>query len=273
MQVVKPSAEILAMTSGKGLPFRYADSNKLIELAGRTCYKSEHKITEESADGFVEMLKKRGHFAMLEHSWSVISTPAHCCYSPFLYNMGVHHYKTGWFNVVAGNKRAFLDSEFFDGVKNFVCLTDSQILEYGNPNLMAMTVKFICDRGVSHELVRHRIASFAQESTRYCNYGGKGISIIHPPNLTEDQIRRRERHFWEVQKLYDTEILEGVKPEIARGVLPTALKTEIVVTASFAEWQHIFNLRLYGTTGKPHPQMDEVMQILKEQTDRQHFKF
>jgi thymidylate synthase (FAD) len=122
-----------------------------------------------------------------------------------------------------------------------------------------LSVLFIVDRGVSHEIVRHRIASFAQESTRFCDYGGKGIVLIHPMGLTPAQIARREAHFWLTQALYDAERDEGVPPEIARGVLPTCLKTEIVVTANLCEWRHIFNLRAVGVTGRPHPQMLEVM--------------
>lgn len=128
------------------------------------------------------------------------------------------------------------------------------IIEHGG-----MTVRFIADRGFTHELVRHRMAVYSQESTRWCNYAGKGIVLIHPPELSDKQKERREVHFWAVQALYDQEILEGVKPQIARGVLPTALKTEIVMTANFREWRLVFEQRALGLTGKPHPQMLELM--------------
>ncbi len=118
------------------------------------------------------------------------------------------------------------------------------------------TFRFICDRGVTHELVRHRIVSFSQESTRYCNYGGSGITLIHPRGLSQEQLARREAHFWAVQELYDAELAEGLAPQIARGVLPTCLKTEIVVTCNFREWLHIFSLR---TSAKAHPQIKEIM--------------
>lgn len=123
----------------------------------------------------------------------------------------------------------------------------------------AMSVRFIADRGFTHELVRHRMAVYSQESTRWCNYAGKGIEIIHPEVLTHAQKERREDHFWTVQKLYEREIAEGLPPQIARGVLPTALKTEIVITTNFREWRLIFKQRALGTTGKPHPQMLELM--------------
>jgi len=128
------------------------------------------------------------------------------------------------------------------------------IIEHGS-----MTVRFIADRGFTHELVRHRMAVYSQESTRWVNYSGKGIEIIHPPGLTEAQRGRREKHFWIVQALYEAEISEGIKPEIARGVLPTALKTEIIMTANFREWRLVFEQRALGLTGKPHPQMLQVM--------------
>lgn len=127
-----------------------------------------------------------------------------------------------------------------------------------------VTVKFICDRGVSHELVRHRVASFAQESTRYCNYGkddfGSEITVIKPLFLEEGT---EAYHMWK----YACETAEGVyfdmlnwgcTPQEARAVLPNSLKTEIVVTMNLRGWRHFFKLRVLGTTGKPHPQMKEV---------------
>lgn len=126
-----------------------------------------------------------------------------------------------------------------------------------------IAVRFISDRGFTHELVRHRLAAYAQESTRFCDYGGKGINLVHPPGLTDAQRNRRELHFWMVQGLYDTERLEGVPPEIARGVLPTCLKTEIVMTCNLTEWRHVFDLRAIGKAGKPHPQMIELMVPLR----------
>lgn len=134
------------------------------------------------------------------------------------------------------------------------------IIEHGS-----MTVRFIADRGFTHELVRHRMAVYSQESTRWCSYAGKGIEMIHPPGLTDLQRERREKHFWAVQELYELEISEGILPQIARGVLPTALKTEIVMTANFREWRLVFEQRALGLTGKPHPQMLEIMvPLLKE---------
>ncbi len=168
---------------------------QLIEQAGRTCYKSEDRITPESAAKFVSDTVKRGHEAMLEHA--------------------------------------------------------------------SMTVKFIVDRGVSHELVRHRLFSFAQESTRYCNYSkdkfGKEITVIRPLWLQDDLAR----DLWETacdsaEKAYFRLLDEGWSPQQARAVLPNSLKTEVVITGNMREWRHFFRLRAAGTTGTPHPQMAEV---------------
>lgn len=134
----------------------------------------------------------------------------------------------------------------------------------------SFSVKFIVDRGVSHELVRHRVASFAQESTRYCNYGHEGeITVIEPCfwSWSKDGIKYNE---WlsacEMAESYYLSLLEmGATPQAARAVLPNSLKTEVVMTANLREWRHFFSLRACGSTGKPHPQMLEVaVPLLKE---------
>ena len=194
MKIVKAQAEILrpAMTQ-EAVDAIYRN----IEAAGRTCYKSEDKITPESAKKFVRALIKRGHEAMIEHA--------------------------------------------------------------------SMTVRFTVDRGVSHELVRHRIASFAQESSRYCNYSqdkfGNEITVVKPCFWEEDSPTYQ---IWKAameraEDSYFVLLAQGATPEEARAVLPNSLKTELVVTANMREWRNIFKLRAAGTTGKPHPQMVEVM--------------
>lgn len=126
----------------------------------------------------------------------------------------------------------------------------------------SFSVKFIVDRGVSHEIVRHRVASFAQESTRYCNYGSKGgeIAVIKPLYLTDCG---EDYNLWKkacvvAEKQYLDMLAYGLQPQEARAVLPNSLKTEIVMTANLREWRHFFSLRACGSTGKPHPQMLEV---------------
>ena len=135
------------------------------------------------------------------------------------------------------------------------------MLEHGGA-----TVRFVTNRGVTHELVRHRVASFGQESTRYVNYGGKELVFIRPvwtdfymDKLGWEEAMRNAEHSY--KKLIEY----GWRPEQAREVLPNSLKTEIVVTANYREWRHILKLRAIGTTGKPHPQMQALMlPLLKE---------
>lgn len=130
-----------------------------------------------------------------------------------------------------------------------------------------MTVLFIVDRGVSHELVRHRLASFSQESTRFVNYYNKGIEFIAPSGfeneacgseLWRDAMKRCEF-------IYTALIANGYPPEDARSVLPNALKTEVVMTANLREWRHVFRMRLKGVAGRPHPDMRFVMRDAWEQ--------
>jgi len=133
-----------------------------------------------------------------------------------------------------------------------------------------ITVRFVVDRGVSHELVRHRMASFSQESTRYCAYRNE-ITVIKPSQFAGDPVALKA---WFVacemaEDAYLAMLEAGVAPEDARSVLPTSLKTEIIVTANLREWRHILALRAVGTTGVPHPQMREVMvPLLKDLRER-----
>lgn len=133
----------------------------------------------------------------------------------------------------------------------------------------SFSVKFIVDRGVSHEIVRHRLASYAGESTRYCNYKGMGVTFIEPcylsaENSSDDNTRRAAKYVdWVTsckvaEESYINMINRGATPQEARAVLPHSVKTELVMTANLREWRHFFKLRACGVTGKPHPQMLEV---------------
>lgn len=138
----------------------------------------------------------------------------------------------------------------------------------------SFSVKFICDRGVSHEIVRHRVASYAQESTRYCNYNKSGdVAFIRPVFFADDT---PEMDNWvdscmRAEKTYNYLISEGRTPQEARSVLPNSLKTEVVMTANLREWRYFLSLRACGSTGKPHPQMLEVaVPLLKELREREY---
>ena len=139
------------------------------------------------------------------------------------------------------------------------CLTYDEAHEH-----LYLTALFICDRGVSHELVRMRGASFAQESTRYCNYKkdkfGKDITVIDPGFIGNAKMQWLSacQH---AEETYFNLLDWGLMPQMARAVLPNSLKTEVVMTCNLTEWQHTINLRYHGTTGSPHPQMKEIMAI------------
>lgn len=130
-----------------------------------------------------------------------------------------------------------------------------------------MHVELICDRGVTHEAVRHRLCEFAQESTRYCDYTGKGIQVVCPDEIAEDQ---EAFNIWEnamfvCERAYNDLGALGHKPQIARSVLPTCLKTELGWKANFQEWRHIFSQR---TSPAAHPQMRELLVPLLEEARR-----
>ena len=145
------------------------------------------------------------------------------------------------------------------------------ILKSGHESVLEhekLTVKFICDRGVTHEIVRHRIASYSQESTRYCNYSkdkfGNELTFIRPCFWTDDS---EEYAVWkqameEIEKTYVKLISLGAKPEEARSILPNSLKTEIVCTMNLREWRHFFRLR---TAERAHPQIREISVALLDE--------
>lgn len=201
MQILKAKAEVLLTSTTM-----YEEMLKNIERAGRICYKSEDKITNDSAEKFIEMLIKRRHESVLEHN--------------------------------------------------------------------SISVLVQCDRGVTHEIVRHRIASYSQESTRYCNYSkdkfGKEINVIdigtgfkYNYNNENDIDKYKEWLYAmeDAEKHYMKMIELGATPQEARSVLPTSLKTEIVITMNIREWRHFFKLR---SSNAAHPQMREISDMILE---------
>lgn len=144
--------------------------------------------------------------------------------------------------------------------KNFV----RKIILAGHESVLehqCVSVRIVCDRGVSHEIVRHRLASYSQESTRFCNYGKSGeITFIRPCFWPEDSVQYRIWHgvMLRCEEEYLSLVNGGAKPQEARSVLPNSLKTEIVVTMNLREWRHFFKLRAAGMAGRPHPQMLEI---------------
>lgn len=188
MKIINQKVEILNTTS-----------LDLIEIGGRTCYRSRMSDDDTGRNEFIRRRLSEGHESILEHS--------------------------------------------------------------------SMSVMFTTDRGVSHELVRHRLAAFSQESTRYCNYAsdrfGNEIAVINPFEkvglCNEDQYDAWKVICESAERTYFYLINSGVPAEYARSVLPTCLATHIMVTANYREWRHIMNLR---TSPAAHPQLRDLMQDL-----------
>lgn len=286
MKLIKPSFEIIEQQSGlEGI-------YKQIEQAGRTCYKSEDKITEDSAKGFVDRMIKSGHGAMLEHGTVYLQIKSRDAEN---YHLFYHKYSSNpysYVNVGRGciwntlfittNYRVLVENDWLDDLK-YLC-------EPIESHAKKVTVRFICDRGVSHEFVRHRVFSFAQESTRYCNYSKDKfnnevafilpcwVTDIHSENsydmellnnypLAETENMSPEsiefiRSLVYSESSYFTLLEAGWKPQQARTVLPNALKTELVMTGFASDWKHFFELR---DDNSAHPQAQELAHPLHEE--------
>ena len=267
---------------------------KQIELAGRTCYKSEDKITEDSAKEFVDRMIKSNHGAMLEHGTVYLKItvkrddenqcwefPTDSYYYGFMRNK-YSQVREIWADdvvtyYITTNLRVIIENDFTESLK-YIC-------EPTEHHEKRITARFTCDRGVSHEIVRHRVMSFAQESTRYCNYGkdkfGNEVTFIKPTwyNIVSDEQKEVFDDFlsiseeaymalldkWENRtpdKRYKTKFKGNpLTPQQARQVLPNALKTEIVVTGFESDWEHFFELR---TAGAAHPDMRKLALELQE---------
>lgn len=263
------------------------DPYKMIELAGRTCYKSEDKITEDSAKEFVDRMIKLGHGAMLEHGTIYLAclvfdgdvdnnnnlTPNHRFYkyqSNKYSKVKVAQYAWSGEDVacVTTNLRVLVENNWLDDLKTYRC-------EPTRYHEKRITAKFICDRGVSHEFVRHRVFSFAQESTRYCNYSkdkfGNELTFIKPSwgyfknisykdagyfdgDVFESSLKKAESYYFKL-------IEKGWKPQQARQVLPNATKTELVMTGFESDWEHFFELRCSGAA---HPDAKKLADELRE---------
>ena len=160
-----------------------------------------------------------------------------------------------------------------DRITGDSCITFvAMLIERGHEAMIehySFSVKFVCDRGVSHEIVRHRLASFAQESTRYCNYGKAGeVKFVFPcfwaegpldhgayPTSVDEQYNAWLHAMRDAERAYLSMLDRGASPQEARSVLPNSLKTEIVMTANLREWRHFLRLR---TAPSAHPQMREI---------------
>lgn len=188
---------------------------KKIEKYGRVCYKSEDRMTDDSAEKFIKAIVSRGHLSVIEH--------------------------------------------------------------------ISLSSKWICSRGCSHELVRHRLSSFSQESTRYCNYQKKGLQIIYPYFLRKEALDKclkngdvledlcnRENPFYRlmlhIESQYHQMLMTGLKPEDCRSILPSQTKTELYLTTNLREWLHIFKMRCASDA---HPEIKALATQLRDELKEQ----
>ena len=252
MKLVRPSFEIWGQPAGlEGI-------YKQIERAGRVCYKSEDKITEDSAKSFVDRMIASGHGAMLEHGTVYLQIKSRDAENYHLFYNKYSSNPHSYINVGRGcvwntlyittNYRVLVENNWLDDLEYLCKPTEC--------HAKRITVHFVCDRGVSHEFVRHRVFSFAQESTRYCNYSkdkfGNEITFIKPCFLDDSKlalygpyhtvIRDKSLESIFIASLNNTEkdyidlIDLGWKPQEARAVLPNSLKTELVMTGFVDDW-------------------------------------
>jgi thymidylate synthase (FAD) len=271
------------------------DPYKMIELAGRTCYKSEDKITENSAKEFVDRMIKLGHGAMLEHgtiyltldgedpNLSKIQNNPYTKVNIIPYEVLTEdNYTINYKAYITTNLRVLVENN----LKELLCYQ----VEPTEHHEKRITAKFICDRGVSHEFVRHRVFSFAQESQRYCNYNkdkfNNELTFIKPTWL---DIPIGDYTYWDgdwcdidnmkIQLPSDNGVADnflwclnnagmqyrllinkGLKPQEARAILPNAIKTELVMTGFESDWEHFFELRCSGAA---HPDAKKLADELK----------
>ena len=297
MKLIKPKVELLLQQPD--LEGVY----KQIELAGRTCYKSEDKITDDSAKGFVDRMVKSNHTAMLEHG------TVYLLLTDFADNDIVRYHENPYSKVkmtgegkfaITTNYRVLIENGWLDDLE-YIC-------EPTEHHEKRHTFKITTSIGVTREFNRHRVNSIAEQSTRYCNYSkdkfGNEVTFVKPYWFKESQLPidlHVAQHSFEngavfferpykaylsdtdtigydwhkedffihscqtAEQCYFLMLNEGAAPQDARDVLPLCTATEAVYTAFESDWKHFFDLRLRGTTGKPHPNMLELAELMHEQ--------
>jgi thymidylate synthase (FAD) len=290
MKLIEPKVELLGQESGlEGI-------YKQIELAGRTCYKSEDKITDSSSVDFVKRMLESGHTAMLEHGTVYLrGKNALWPQIPVIAFERNPYSKTNYVKdevYVTTNYRVLIENNLL-GCMEFIC----EPTEFHERRI---TLKFTTSIGITRELIRHRVFSFANESTRYCNYSkdrfNNELTFIIPSwtKLPEGSYSRPEMDngfmtdwlcdgkdlftpveqrqainsnidrflltLWMSEGVYVSMVngednTESHSPQEVREILPLCTKSDIVMTGFVSDWKHFFDLRLLGTTGKPHPDM------------------
>lgn len=281
MKLVGAKFEILEQSAGlEGI-------YKQIELCGRVAYKSEDKITEDSYKGFVDRIIKLNHWAVLEHGTIYLDFTDNIVEARNKYTSNPYSkiYKNtleeNWnypHLYVTTNMRVLVEHNWLDDLK-YLCAPT----EYHEKRAC---VRFVCDRGVSHEFVRHRTFSFLMESTRYCNYSknkfNNEVTFIIPEWLDIEEGHHKydcsfidqkwmgpniDEHLFlkslsNSEEIYFKLLNQGWKPQQARAVLPNALKTELIMTGYISDWKHFFDLRCPESV---HPQARELAKPLYEE--------
>lgn len=262
MRLINPSFEILEQE--EGLEGVY----KQIEKVGRTCYKSEDKIAEGTAKPFVDRMIKSGHGAMLEHGTLYFKIPCNIDVAANFLDETSTWTKCKHIVCSEGNWWA-ITTNFRVMVEHFAPeyieeLIEKYLCEPTEYHVKRITVKFVTDQGILREFTRHRVFSFAVESTRYCNYSKKDkfnseITFINPCwYSTSLEYNTFKAALIDAENRYMKLIEAGWTPQQARNVLPLATKCDMVMTGFVDDWLHFFDLRAKGTTGAPHPQALEL---------------
>jgi thymidylate synthase (FAD) len=288
MKLIKQKAELLPWIPGiEGV-------YKMIELAGRTCYKSTDKITEDSAKPFVDRMINSKHTAMLEHGTIYLYIEEDDEGSLYYFEF-IEKYKDNKYSrvnenpeevdgtnsmgsYITTNLRVLVENNWLDDLKYLCDPTEYHEKRY--------TFRLITSIGVTRELNRHRVNSIAEQSTRYCNYSkdkfGGEVSFVEPywlelnKPINSDAYDNAYELFAsaceEAEGYYMFLIDNGFTPQEAREVLPLCTASEIVHTAFASDWKHFFDLRYYGTTGAPHPNMKQLAELMKNELDKNGIK-
>lgn len=277
MILLKSSSELVHQD--KGLDGVY----KQIELAARVCYKSEDKICDGSSQKMAEMLTKNKHGAMLEHGTVYLRFPGEALYSDLKFSK-YNRYLTNRFSdvrrgdygdlLVTTNYRVLVENGWLQDLEYMCEPTAKHEHRY--------SVRFITSIGIVRELLRHRVFSFANESTRYCNYSkdkfDSSITFIEPYWLDDDRVFQNSEAYdncyerfvsacEEAEGAYFDLLAEGFKPQQAREVLPLCTKSELIMTGFESDWKYLIDLR---TSDTAHPDMRILINQLKDKLEHEN---
>ena len=268
MKLIKPSFSIIEQASGIEGMYKH------IELAGRTCYKSEDKITEDSAKGFVERMIQSGHGAMLEHGTVYLFCPTEeyvDSNGDVQYYNPLEKYQDNKYSIlndsdegmyITTNLRVLVENSWLDDLK-YLC----EPTEYHERRI---TVRYTSDIHFYKDTTRHRVFSWAIESTRFCNYlkekFGASISFLIPCWLKEEEELEFEEDLRTIESIYFKWINKGWQAQQAAYFLIQGTKAEIIMTGFVSDYKHFFDLRSeLAVTGKPHPTVVELVEPLRQE--------